>query len=122
KSTAREEASFKEVSEIKIFEVISSNIIRHPQDKKHPVVEKSTLYVRESYKDLHHLKHLQLCFLIYLLIQILCDFENITVIFQLFKVDPSIALRTLTLASVVMMTFSNLPTRNTTSVIEIRTD
>ncbi|CAG8637334.1 7411_t:CDS:2, partial [Ambispora gerdemannii] len=82
-------------------EATPRNIIKHPENKPLAVIEKSALYVRESYEDLYDLIINQVdgnfkykllvtgtsgvgksCFLIYLLIQLFHDFEDVTIILQ----------------------------------------
>ena len=77
------------------------NIIKHPQGKPFAVIGKPAIYVRDSYEDLYHLitdqaskgsdhKFLvtgtsgigKSCFLIYFLVRLLCEFRDVTVIFQ----------------------------------------
>ncbi|CAI2180472.1 4112_t:CDS:2 [Funneliformis geosporum] len=86
---------------IKEEEVNPCNIIKHPQEKPLAVIKKPAIYVRESYEELYHLMIDQAskssdhkflvtgtsgigksCFLIYFLIQLLCESENPTIIFQ----------------------------------------
>ncbi|CAB4385786.1 unnamed protein product [Rhizophagus irregularis] len=78
--------------------------IKHPQDKILAVIEKPTMYVRESFVDLYHIltnktskgsghKFIitgtagigKSCFLIYMLIRLLCEPKNVTVIFQAYQ-------------------------------------
>ena len=77
---------------------IDTNLIRHAGRKPLAVIKEHVLYVRESYRDLYHIvtnencdpKFLisgtsgvgKSCFLIYLLIRLLCNKTDATVIFQ----------------------------------------
>jgi len=80
------------------------NIIESPNNIPLPVINRPALYVREEYKDIYHLlinnsltgSHHKLvvtgtsgvgksCFLIYFLIRLLYECENITIIFQSHK-------------------------------------
>ncbi|CAG8611666.1 10636_t:CDS:2 [Ambispora gerdemannii] len=82
-------------------EELTSNLIQHPNRKPLAVIKEPVLYVRESYRDLYHivtnendedcdLKFLitgtsgvgKSCFLIYLLIRLLCNKTDATVIFK----------------------------------------
>jgi hypothetical protein len=82
-------------------ETKEESIIRHPQDKPLAVIGKSAIYVRESYEDLYYLitnraskgsdhKFLvtgtsgigKSCFLIYFLVRLLCEYKDVTIIFQ----------------------------------------
>ncbi|RHZ76166.1 hypothetical protein Glove_202g84 [Diversispora epigaea] len=82
---------------------IDTNLIQHPCKKPLAVIKEHVLYVRKSYRDLYHIitnencdpKHLvsgtsgvgKSCFLIYLLIQLLCNKTDVTVIFKPFDED-----------------------------------
>ncbi|CAG8596254.1 6061_t:CDS:2, partial [Acaulospora morrowiae] len=77
---------------------INTNIIQHPDRKPLAVIKEHVLYVRKSYKDLYHIVNNEKydprflisgtsgvgksCFLIYLLIRLLCNKTDATVIFR----------------------------------------
>ena len=79
-------------------ESASMNLIQHPDGKPLAVINEHVLYVRKSYIDLYHIvtnencnpKFLisgtsgvgKSCFLIYLLIRLLCNRTDATVIFK----------------------------------------
>jgi hypothetical protein len=78
--------------------LISRSIIAHSEKKKLAVVKKQALYIRKAYEDLYHIVTKEnvdprflisgtsgvgkSCFLIYLLIRLLCNKQNATVIFK----------------------------------------
>ena len=79
---------------------IDTNLIQHPDRKQLAVIKEHVLYVRESYRDLYHIVTNEncnprllisgtsgvgkSCFLIYLLIRLLCNKTDATVIFKPF--------------------------------------
>ncbi|CAJ0847754.1 1586_t:CDS:2 [Entrophospora sp. SA101] len=106
----------KELGEIS--EMNLQNIIKSPNDRSFPVINRPALYVREEYKDIYHLlinnsstgschKFIvtgtsgvgKSCFLVYFLIRLLYECENITR-----KVRNSIALIKVELMLEVHMT------------------
>jgi len=108
----------EEIEETSKNEKIPRNIIKHPQDKLLAVIGKPAIYVRESYEDLYYLitnraskdfdhKFLvtgtsgigKSCFLIYFLVRLLCEYKDVTVIFQPIQSEVFYCFKDLNLSS-----------------------